>query len=124
MTLFYIALFGVLGVLARYGLGLFVDNLFPFTFPVGTFGINLVGSFLIGLVYVIGMEKNLIPESFRLGITVGFLGGFTTFSAYVLEGVRLIQETNYFMASFYLVLSPLLGLLAAFMGFYFAKILF
>lgn len=124
MSIFYISLFGVFGVLARYAIGLFVARAFSFTFPLGTFGVNLLGSFLIGVVYVIAVEKNLISENLRLAIMIGFLGGFTTFSSYTLEGARLIEEARYLMAGLYLALSPLLGLMGTFLGLYFARFFF
>lgn len=123
MSICYIALLGAAGVLSRYFLGILANKLFSSNFPIGTLAINVIGAFLIGVVYVAGTEKNLISENVRLGMMVGFLGGFTTFSTYTLEGVRLLQEAHYFLAISYLLLSPVLGVVATTLGFSLAKVL-
>ena len=94
MRLFYIIIFGTLGVLARYYLGLTVTRAVSTPFPLGTFLINMSGAFLIGVIYVIGVERAGISEDLRIGIMVGFLGGFTTFSAYALEAARLLEQSQ------------------------------
>jgi fluoride exporter len=119
-----IGVFGVLGVLARYYLGIGVFRLYPHPFPFGTFLINILGSFLIGLVFVLGIERNIISENLRVAISVGFLGGFTTFSAYSLEAVSLFGEAKYGLAFMYFSLSPVLGCLAAFGGIRLARLIF
>lgn len=104
------------GVLSRYYLGVAATKLYPSLFPFGTFLINVLGSFLIGVAYVAGIERSLISEELRLAIAVGFLGGFTTFSAYTLETVTLLSEAKYFLAAMYWGLSPILGVAAALGG--------
>jgi len=121
MRLFYIILFGVLGVLARYYTGLGITRNVSTPFPLGTFLINIVGAFVIGLIYVLGVEKAAISEDLRIGIMVGFLGGFTTFSSYALEAARLLEQGEISTSMLYLLLSPGLGLLAAFGGLFFAR---
>lgn len=122
MRLLYIICFGILGVLARYFVGLSVAKNIPTAFPLGTFLINISGSFFIGLVYVLGVEKGLISQDLRLGIMVGFLGGFTTFSSYSLEATRLIEQGELSISLAYLLLSPALGLAAAFGGIALARV--
>ena len=92
-------------------------------FPNGTFLINIVGSFLIGIVYVLGIERAVIPPAWRVGLMVGFLGGFTTFSSYSLESARLLEEMEVWYAVLYFVLSPLLGVGAALAGIYLSRYL-
>ena len=116
MSLFYIISFGIIGILARYYISVLFSTIAGGTFPLGTFGINILGSFLIGVVYVLAAEKAQISPQLRLGLMVGLLGGFTTFSAYSLETLRLIEESRYFHAAVYWMLSPVLGLGAAFCG--------
>lgn len=116
MNLLFILLFGMAGVLARYTIASLITALFPSQFPWGTFAINLLGCFLIGLIYVLGVEKSALSQELRLGLMVGFLGGFTTFSAYSLDGLRLLEQAQFLPAALYLTLSPLCGLLATFSG--------
>lgn len=123
MKLGYLAIFGLLGVFSRYYMSMGAAKLFPSNFPVGTFLINILGSFLIGIVYVWGFEKLHLSENMRLGIMVGFLGGFTTFSAVSLEAVILIEEAKPFLSLFYLVVSSSFGVLAAMAGMMLARFL-
>ena len=124
MRLFLIGLFGVLGVFSRYLMGLVVGRMLPAPFPYPTFTINIVGAFLIGVVYVLGVERAAIPTDLRIGIMVGFLSGFTTFSSYCLEFARLIEGAEYWYAAFYLGLSNAVGILATFAGLVLARVLF
>ena len=121
MKFISIGLFGLLGVFARYALGILTSRSLPLAFPFGTFFINLLGAFLIGVVWVLGMEKGIIPHNTLIGIIVGFLGGFTTFSSYCLEFVRLMEESKFLSGILYVSLSPALGCLAAYFGMYFAR---
>lgn len=120
MKLFYLGSFGLLGVFSRYYMGIAVSRMMnandPFAYPYGTFFINLIGAFLIGVTYVISIEKLLISDELRFGLIVGFLGGFTTFSSYTLEVARLLEESKYLYAALYFSLSPILGMIAVFGG--------
>jgi CrcB protein len=117
MKYLWIASFGILGVFARYFLGVcFAKLLGQQIFPLATFVINIVGAFFIGVVYAIGLQRALIPQDLCIGLMVGFLGGFTTFSSYCLEIVRLIESTKYLAAGFYMTASPILGTLATVVG--------
>lgn len=112
-----LAFASILGVFCRYG----IDRLFPFSstqmFPWSTFFINIIGSFLIGLVFFISVEKGLISESVKLILMTGFLGSFTTFSAFSLQNFLLIQQGHLALAGFYSVSSVLAGISATFAGF-------
>lgn len=116
MQIVSICVFGVCGVLSRYFAGLAVGRLYSGPFPLGTFMINVVGSFLIGVVYVLGVERALLPQDIRVGLLVGFLGGFTTFSSYSLETTRLLEQGNHSLSLAYWILSPTFGVLAALAG--------
>ena len=122
MKLILIAVFGLIGVFARYFVGILASRYLPTVFPFGTLIINLLGAFLIGVVWVSGIEKNLIPHNVLVGIIVGFLGGFTTFSSYCLEFVRLIEESQVLNGILYVTLSPVLGCLAAYFGMVLARL--
>lgn len=124
MGLVYILAFGVLGVVARYGVGLTVSAYFASEFPWATFGINIIGSFLIGVIYVTAAERSMLSPELKVGLMVGLLGGFTTFSAYCLETFRMVEEGRYFYAALYWVSSPVCGVGAAFAGAFIMRKLF
>lgn len=111
-NIFLIAGMGVVGVLSRYG----IDTLFTKwneSFPYSTLVINLLGSFIAGSIYALNTTKEM-PETLQLGLLVGFCGGFTTFSAYALQTVVMLEKGKLFSAVLYLIFSPALGLLAAY----------
>jgi CrcB protein len=85
-------------------------------FPLGTFAVNMLGSFLIGVAYVLLVEKTSLPAEWRLFFITGVLGGFTTFSAFSLEILKLFQAGHAFNAVFYASSSVVLGLVMAFVG--------
>jgi len=116
MRLIYVGVFGLLGIYARYLIGLLAAKYFNTIFPVGTLFINLSGAFLIGVVYAYGAERTVLSPELRLGILVGLLGGFTTFSSYCLEAVNLVRDGEYLYALIYLTVSPLLGFGGAYGG--------
>lgn len=109
-----IAFFGALGVLSRFG----VDRLAGPSqgFPVSTFSINLLGSFLLGFLYVMGTERQLLTPEVAAALGIGFLGGFTTFSSFALQSLLLAEGKDFSSALAYFILSPALGLLAAKLG--------
>lgn len=106
---------GVGGVL-RYLLSLAVSKDYHGAFPMGTFLINLLGCFAIG--YLATFFANVVPlrESLRLGILVGVLGGFTTFSSFGRETFELMGEGKPLVAVWYVVLSCVLGVMLVFVG--------
>ena len=116
MTFLYIGIFGVLGVFARYGVGLGIEKWASPSFPFATLAANLLGSFAVGIVYVLGLERGFLTPELKVGIMVGFLGGFTTFSSYSLESVRLAEEGAYLSSALYFIGSPVIGGLMAFGG--------
>jgi CrcB protein len=121
MRMLSIAVCGLLGVFSRYFVGVVATKIFPPSFPYGTLSINLIGSFWIGVVYVLGVERAIISEELRMGIMIGYLGGFTTFSSYCLEVARLLEEGSYFYATLYGSLSAFLGYGATFLGLYLGR---
>jgi CrcB protein len=122
LRFFFIAIFGLIGVFSRY----FVGSAFPFkgvNFPWSTLAINLLGCFLIGVLYVYAVEKNILSEDLRMGLMVGLLGGFTTFSAFGLESTLLIKSNLNLLAVTYVVTSSVFGIVFTFFGIAFARIL-
>lgn len=108
----WISLFGVMGVLCRYG----IDSAFTRAnapFALSTLAINITGSFLAGLIYALGSSKDF-SAGLQTGLLIGFCGGFTTFSAYTLQALMMLERGKIVPAFGYLLGSPLLGVVAAF----------
>lgn len=102
--------FGVLGILTRYGIQVLALRYITQPFPYATLAINVVGSFLIGIVYVAGAERAQVGPELRIALMTGLLGGFTTFSALSLEAVQLLEQKQLAAAALYVALSIVLGL--------------
>lgn len=115
-SVFAISLGGAVGALSRYGASTIIANWFGREFPFGTLLVNILGSFLIGVAYVFLVERDLLGSEWRLGLITGVLGGFTTFSAFSLETVGLLQENAYGRASLYVFLSVAVCLGATVLG--------
>ncbi len=93
-----IALFCAGGGLTRYYLSGWVYSLLGRAFPYGTFVVNIVGAYMIGLVMELGLRSTLIPDTLRLGLTIGFLGGLTTFSTFSYETFSLLEDGQFLVA--------------------------
>ena len=91
-TIAGVAVAGALGALARYGIGTFVADRYPGAFPLGTFLINVAGSFALGVLFALLVEGGGLTPAWRTTLTVGFLGAFTTFSTFSLETYRLLED--------------------------------
>ncbi len=116
MTVMWIALAGALGTLCRYALGRWVLNMTDGTYPWGTFAVNVVGGLLIGIVAGSVEKQALVSPAVRLAVIVGFLGGFTTFSSFALEGYSLAHTHDWLAAAGYVLLSNGIGLGAVWAG--------
>jgi CrcB protein len=115
-TLLIIGSGSFLGGIARYLTSRLVQNSIVSAFPYGTMVVNLLGCLLIGLVFGISERTNLINDEWRIFLTVGFCGGFTTFSAFANENVTLLRDGNFLYFALYTGLSVFLGLAAVFFG--------
>ncbi len=112
---------GFIGSISRYLISLFVQNKFLSTFPFGTFSVNIIGCFLIGIVYALSERGNVNVE-WRLFLATGILGGFTTFSSFSNETVSMLRDAQYGYAVLYVSASVIIGLLATFCGIFFIKL--
>lgn len=122
-VVFLIAIFGALGCLTRYFLSGWVYDLLGRNFPYGTFAVNIVGAFIIGLIMELGMRSTLIPANLRIGLTVGFLGGLTTFSTFSYETFRLLEDGELLIAGVNILLSVAACLVFTWLGIITAKAL-
>jgi len=111
-----IAIGGALGSVARYAAVSYLTPMLNYRFPFGTFIVNITGSFLIGVAYVVIVEKAIIPNEWRLFFITGILGGYTTFSSFSLEVLQTWQEGHPFNSILYATSSVFLGLLFAYWG--------
>lgn len=92
-----------------------------YNFPISTFLVNIIGSFIIGFLYVFFMNKTGLNPALKLALTVGFCGGLTTFSTFSLELFELFTGNQIFEALIYIVLSVTICVLMTAIGVYFAK---
>ena len=111
-----VGLGGGLGSMARYLCQRWFSIQYMHSFPWGTFTVNIAGCLLIGLLWGISFRSFESNESWKLFLMAGICGGFTTFSAFTLEGIGLIKENKMGMFFAYIAGSVLLGLLATFIG--------
>jgi fluoride exporter len=116
-----IAVGGTLGCWLRYGQSQLVQNWFGREFPTATMSINIMGSFLMGFLFVATAERIDISPALRLGILTGFLGGYTTFSTFSMETFTLIQGGQFARALLYVGLSVGLGFVGTVAGVWFAR---
>ncbi|MDA8421368.1 MAG: fluoride efflux transporter CrcB [Pseudomonadota bacterium] len=120
-TYFAIAVGGTLGCWARYAMTNLIQMLFGRSFPIATLCINVLGSFLMGFLFIETLNRVTISPATRTGILTGVLGGFTTFSTFSMEALMLAENGEMRKAAAYVALSVSLGLLAVFSGAYLAR---
>ena len=114
--LWYIAAGSAIGGVARYLLGGMLQRQSGATFPVGTLIINITGSFLLGLILRYAVDTPTLSAEARAFLTVGFCGGYTTFSTFSYETVALMEDGQWPLAAFYVALSVGLSLIGVFLG--------
>ncbi len=114
---------GALGALARWLMVVQVTRLLGAGFPAGTMVVNVLGSLAMGLVAALLAQGLSLSAELRTFLTVGFLGGFTTFSAYTLDAVGLVGRGEWTGAAFYTAGSVALGVLAFLAGARIARVL-
>ena len=112
-TILAIAVGGAIGSVARYGMTVYADYLFGREFPYGIFLTNILGSVVIGVCFVLIVERALVSELWRSILMVGFLGGFTTFS---IQSLELLQAGRLLDAAGYIVGSVVLSILGCWIG--------
>lgn len=111
-----VGLGGMAGSIARYLVAVFFSHRMPLGFPFGTFTVNIVGCFLIGLILGAAGRFGFITPELRLLLATGFCGGFTTFSSFMYEVVEMVEAAQYAMLILYVLGSAMLGLLATVTG--------
>jgi fluoride exporter len=110
-NILWVAIGGFFGAISRYSIGLFFKKKYTSAFPFGTLFVNLLGSFLLGLIMGANTDSTI-----RLLLGTGFMGSFTTFSTFKLENIQLHAKRNMKIAILYLAISYSCGILLAFLG--------
>ena len=113
MTPVYVALGGAIGAVLRYGVGLLING------AMATLAVNIVGGFFMGLAFVLFAPKGM--DGWQPFVMTGILGGFTTFSAFSLDVMKMMDGDNLAGAALYVILSVVLSVFACGMGVLLAK---
>jgi CrcB protein len=121
LELVAIAIGGAAGAVSRFGLTQWVNSAFGVEYPYSTLMINVLGSFLIGLLFILLLERSLLAPVWRSALMVGFLGAFTTFSAFSLQALGLFEEGRFIAALSYVISSVVLCILAVAAGMFVAR---
>ncbi len=116
MAFIWIFIGGGLGACSRYGLGTLIARWSGTAFPLNTLLINMTGSFLIGLISTLLLDRSISNPAWRWALITGFLGGYTTFSAYSYETVQLFDTGHGDRALLYLVASNAVSIAACVAG--------
>ncbi len=114
---------GGIGAVLRYLTGVFAVRFLSVNLPVATFAVNIVGCFILGLLFAFFIDRPEINTSLKLALTAGFCGGLTTFSTFSLELFEMLKNAQYMQVLVYLTLSLIIGLLAVWVGVCCAKLI-
>ena len=116
MPIVLIAVGGAAGAVARYLVDATISQRWPSALPWGTLAVNLSGSLVLGVLFALTVERGVLPASSRAPVMIGFIGAYTTFSTFMLESWRLVEDGAVGFAVANIVGSCLLGLVAVFIG--------
>tara|TARA_A100001388_G_scaffold255261_1_gene219595 strand:+ start:2875 stop:3240 length:366 start_codon:yes stop_codon:yes gene_type:complete len=121
MSLFFIGFGGFFGAISRYLVSVFINNIGLNT-NISTLLVNIIGSFFMGLLFYIFSTNS--SDFYKMFFVVGFLGSFTTFSAFSLDAMNLFLASQYINFLIYIILSVVLSILFIFLGFVSAKFIY
>ena len=107
-----VAIGGALGSVARYALSSWIFDITSHKFPYATLIVNVAGSFVMGILFVIVVERAALPAEMRSLLMIGFIGAFTTFSAFSLDALGLWQNGHVLMSVIYMITTVILCLVA------------
>lgn len=109
-----VGLGGATGSMLRYAATLLINSKY---FPYATLAVNVIGCFVIGLVFAISIKDETFLNNWKLFLATGICGGFTTFSAFSVENMALLQSGKVGLALIYILLSAVVGIMATFLGY-------
>ena len=107
-----VAIGGALGSVARYALSGWIFDITSHKFPYATLIVNVAGSFVMGILFVVIVERAVLPAEMRSLLMIGFIGAFTTFSAFSLDALGLWQNGHVLMSVIYMITTVILCLVA------------
>ena len=116
IQILFVGVGGFIGSTLRYIIALFSMKLWGDGFPFSTLIVNVVGSFLIGIIMGLDAEKGIVPPNIRLLLVTGILGGFTTFSAFSYETISLFDGGRILAGMMNIIITVILGLVAVYIG--------
>lgn len=107
---------GFVGSFCRYFLAVFVARQLSTSFPFGTLAVNIIGCFLIGIIFALSERGTAVSPEVRILLTTGFCGGFTTFSTFSYESIRLMQDGELLYVAVNVALSVIVGFASTYIG--------
>ncbi|MHC1778682.1 MAG: fluoride efflux transporter CrcB [Bacteroidales bacterium] len=122
-TLILIGAGGFFGSVARYLTSKYIQDHLALSFPIGTLVVNIVGCFTLGVIYGFMERGEIFSQDVRIFLTIGFCGGFTTFSTFAYENVSLLRDGNFIQSALYIALSVFAGIIALYLGNIITKII-
>ena len=120
-SLLFVGLGSCCGGMARYLVSRWVQQLSLSTFPFGTMSVNVLGCFAIGVFYALAEQQNLMNTYLKLFLTVGFCGGFTTFSTFINENYLLVKDGNFLSLLIYTGASVFIGFIMLYLGYWLVR---
>ncbi len=112
-----------IGGVSRFLCQQFVQKHFPSSIPLGTLSVNIIGCFIIGIIYGLANKNNILSPELRMFLATGFCGGYTTFSSFAYENFSLMQEGEFYYMALYISMSLVIGFAAVFAGILFMKLM-
>jgi fluoride exporter len=122
-SLILIGIGSCIGGIFRYLTQQYVQKYYPSSIPLGTLSVNVIGCFLIGIIYALADRGNILSPAMRLFLATGLCGGYTTFSSFAYENISLMREGDFFYTGLYIMLSMVIGFAAVYLGILFIKLI-
>jgi CrcB protein len=123
LNYFLVSAGAAIGGALRFGISSYIQRHISIIFPYGTLVVNVVGTFLLGIIMFYLNEKELIGNEFRLFLTVGFCGGFTTFSTFSYETLTLFRDSEFGLAIYNVLLNVILCLVGLYLAYLLSKLI-
>lgn len=123
MKLVWLALAGAMGTLSRYGVSQLVNRFYSGSWPLATLSVNMIGSFLFGLIFAWCEQQLDVPTETRTIILVGFMGAFTTFSSFAFDNFVLITRSQWTLFIANILVQNIVGILCVLLGWRLASLM-